>query len=85
MAGVRLARDGDVLAEGTGLGGMWMGAVVLAAATSLPELLTGLNAVLQGDFPVVQGAVLAMVVTVILVNLFTDLACTVLDPRISEA
>jgi cation:H+ antiporter len=47
-AGYRLARDGDVIAEGTGLGGMWVGAILVAGATSLPELLTDTNAVLQG-------------------------------------
>lgn len=46
-AGVRLARDGDVIAEGTGLGGAWVGAILVAAATSLPELATDINAVLQ--------------------------------------
>ncbi len=47
-AGIRLARDGDVIAAGTGLGGMWVGAILLAAATSLPELTTDVSAVLQG-------------------------------------
>ena len=45
-AGIRLARDGDVIAEGTGLGGAWVGAILVAAATSLPELATDINAVL---------------------------------------
>lgn len=48
LAGIRLARDGDVIAEGTGLGGAWVGAILVAGATSLPELATDLNAVLQG-------------------------------------
>ncbi len=57
--------------------------VVVEAVFAIPGIGSSIvNAVLQGDFPVVQGAVLAMVVTVILVNLCTDLACTVLDPRI---
>lgn len=47
-AGVRLAEDGDTIAEGTGLGGMWVGAILLAGATSLPELTTDIHAVLQG-------------------------------------
>lgn len=47
-AGMRLARDGDIIAKGTGLGGMWVGAILVAAATSLPELTTDINAVLQG-------------------------------------
>jgi cation:H+ antiporter len=47
-AGIRLARDGDVIAAGTGLGGLWVGAILVAAATSLPELATDLSAVWQG-------------------------------------
>jgi peptide/nickel transport system permease protein len=45
---------------------------------------TIVKAVLEGDFPVVQGAVLAMVITVIIVNLVTDVLYTVLDPRITQ-
>ena len=37
FAGVRLARYGDVLGEKTGLGRSWVGVVLLAATTSLPE------------------------------------------------
>jgi cation:H+ antiporter len=48
VAGTRLARDGNVIAEGTGLGGLWVGAMLVAAATSLPELTTDLSAVWQG-------------------------------------
>jgi cation:H+ antiporter len=47
-AGARLASYGDDIAEGTGLGGLWVGAILVAAATSLPELATDLNAVLLG-------------------------------------
>lgn len=47
-AGIRLAKDGDTIAEGTGLGGMWVGAILIAGATSLPELTTDIHAVLQG-------------------------------------
>ncbi|MBI4501103.1 MAG: sodium:calcium antiporter [Gemmatimonadetes bacterium] len=48
-AGVRLARDGDAIAATTGLGGLWVGAILVAAATSLPELSTDISAVLQGN------------------------------------
>jgi len=37
VAAGTLSRYGDMLAEKTGLGRTWMGAVVLASATSLPE------------------------------------------------
>ncbi len=39
-AGVLLARSADVIATRTGLGGLWLGMVLLAFATSLPELVT---------------------------------------------
>jgi len=44
LAGVRLARYGDVLGEKSGLGRSWIGVVLLAATTSLPELFTGFGA-----------------------------------------
>ncbi len=44
FAGVRLARYGDVLGEKSGLGRSWIGVVLLAATTSLPELFTGFGA-----------------------------------------
>jgi cation:H+ antiporter len=47
-AGVRLARYGEVIATRTGLGGLWIGSILLAAATSLPELATDIAAVRIG-------------------------------------
>ncbi len=40
----RLARDANTVAATTGLGGLWIGSVLLAASTSLPEVFTNLNA-----------------------------------------
>lgn len=51
FAGYWLARYGDVIGEKTGLGGTWIGLVVVATVTSLPELVTGLSAVTIGDLP----------------------------------
>jgi hypothetical protein len=51
MAGVRLARYGDVLGEKTGLGRSWIGVVLLAATTSLPELFTGFGATALAALP----------------------------------
>lgn len=45
-AGVALARHADVIADATGLGRVWIGSVLLAAATSLPEAATDVSAVL---------------------------------------
>jgi cation:H+ antiporter len=54
-AGTRLARDGDTIADGTGLGGLWVGAILVAAATSMPELTTDLSAVWQGHASLAVG------------------------------
>lgn len=51
VAGTYLSRYGDVIARRTGLGGTWVGVVLLAVVTSLPELATGLSAVTVGDAP----------------------------------
>jgi cation:H+ antiporter len=40
----RLARDASLVAGTTGLGGLWIGSVLLAASTSLPEVFTALSA-----------------------------------------
>jgi cation:H+ antiporter len=42
--GRQLALYGDMLGEKTGLGRSWVGAVILAATTSLPELFAGVGA-----------------------------------------
>lgn len=54
-AGVRLARYGDAIAERTGLGGLWIGSILLAAATSLPELATDVAAVRIGALDLAAG------------------------------
>lgn len=51
LAGVRLARYGDVLGEKSGLGRSWIGLVLLAATTSLPELFTGFGATALAALP----------------------------------
>jgi len=45
FAGRRLARYGDAIAEKTGLGRIWIGLVLIALITSIPELVTSLSAV----------------------------------------
>lgn len=45
IAGTKLSKYGDVVAEKTGLGRIWVGVVLLAAITSLPELATGISSV----------------------------------------
>jgi Ca2+/Na+ antiporter len=43
FSGIKLARYGDAIAEKTGLGRIWIGLVLLAAITSMPELVTGIS------------------------------------------
>jgi cation:H+ antiporter len=50
VAGVVLERSGESIAADLGLSGVLFGATVLAAATSLPELSTGLASLRQDDF-----------------------------------
>ncbi|MCP4358859.1 MAG: hypothetical protein GY796_12640 [Chloroflexi bacterium] len=45
-----LAKNGDIIAVRTKLGGLFVGTIFLAAATSLPELLASVNA-FQAGFP----------------------------------
>jgi cation:H+ antiporter len=49
VAGVALEQSGDVASGKIGISGVFFGATVLALATSLPEISTGLQAVKQGD------------------------------------
>ncbi len=51
LSGRKVARYGDVIAEKTGLGGVWIGLVLIAALTSLPELFNGISAVTLVDAP----------------------------------
>ncbi|MFN2377569.1 MAG: sodium:calcium antiporter [Candidatus Binatia bacterium] len=55
LAGVALARHADDIAELTGLGRIWIGSTLLAAATSLPEAATGMAAVRFGAHDLAAG------------------------------
>lgn len=47
LAGTKLSQYGDRLADLTGLGRLWIGVVLMAAATSLPEVFTTMSAGFQ--------------------------------------
>jgi len=51
VAGTKLARYGDALAEKTRLGHIWIGLLLLAFITSVPELATGISAVALVKIP----------------------------------
>jgi cation:H+ antiporter len=55
MAGTLLARFAEQIAEPTGMGRLWIGSVLLAGATSLPELTTDVSAVTLGAADLAVG------------------------------
>ena len=50
-AGYQLSRQGDAIAQHTGLSGSWIGLTLVASVTSLPELATGLTSVTIAQAP----------------------------------
>ncbi len=51
ICGANLSKYGDVIAEKTGLARAWIGLVLLATITSLPELITGVSSVAVAGAP----------------------------------
>ena len=51
FCGSRLSKYGDVIAEKTGMGQTWIGVVLMASVTSLPELITGISSVTIYNLP----------------------------------
>jgi cation:H+ antiporter len=51
ISGTYLSKYGDIIAEKTGLGRTWIGVVLMASVTSLPELVTGISSVAIFDVP----------------------------------
>ena len=54
-SGTKLAKYGDIIAEKTGLGRTWIGVVLMASVTSLPELATGISSVTYAGVPDIAG------------------------------
>jgi len=51
FSGKRVAKYGDIIAEKTGLGGLWIGVILVAIATSLPEIFTGVGSTVFVNAP----------------------------------
>lgn len=49
FAGYHLSTYGDVIAKKTGRGRTWVGVILMASVTSLPELITGISSVVLFD------------------------------------
>ena len=72
LAAIKMAQYGDVIAVRTRLGGMFVGVLLLAGATSLPELLITINSFGQGVPGLAAGNMLGS-------NMFNMLLLAVLD------
>jgi peptide/nickel transport system permease protein len=71
---------------GLQLGFVVGGAVLIETVYAYPGIGRGIyEAVTQLDFPVLQGAFLLLAVTVVAVNMVTDIAYGFLDPRVKAA
>jgi cation:H+ antiporter len=59
FAGQRLSFYGDLLAEKTGMGKAWIGLILMASVTSLPELMVGISSVaIVGDPDLAVGDIM---------------------------
>ena len=72
IAATQLAKYGDVIALRTRLGGMFIGTLLLAGATSLPEVLTTISSLNQGVPNLAAGNLLGS-------NMFNMFLLAVLD------
>jgi cation:H+ antiporter len=71
-AATRLAKYGDVIAVRTRLGGMFIGLLLLAGATSLPEVLTTISSLSEGAPNLAAGNLLGS-------NMFNMFMLAILD------
>ena len=73
VAAMQLAKFGDEIADKTGLGGSVTGLVLLAGATSLPELSVGYSAIQLGAPDLTAGGVLGSSMVNLLILALIDL------------
>ena len=76
FAGKKLSRYGDMLADMTGMGKVWIGLILMAGVTSLPELMVGVSSstiVLSPDLAVgdILGACALNLGILSIMDLFT--------------
>ena len=69
----RLARHADAVADATGVGRLWVGTVLLAASTSLPEFITDVDAALLDTVDIGVGDLLGSTLANMLLLALLDL------------
>ena len=85
VAGPRLIDAIESIADETGIGRVWLGAIVLAAATSLPELVATVSAGAIGEADLAAGAVFGSnMFNMTILGVFLALRPSALRPRGSE-
>lgn len=78
--GTNLTRYGDVIAEKTGLGRAWIGLILMAGVTSLPELINGLSSVALAGVPdIAVGDVMGSCVFNLAILALVDLLILAID------
>lgn len=76
VAGSYLAKYGDAIADATGLGRTWIGLILLATVTSLPELITGISSVALFAVPnIAVGDILGSCLFNLLLLALVDALC----------
>lgn len=81
--GLRNALLPTLTIVGLMLGNMIGGTIILESIFAIPGLGQVLvNSILQRDVPLLQGAVLILVVLVVVINFIVDVVYTIVDPRI---
>ncbi len=76
LAAVKLAEYGDAISVRTKMGGMFVGTLLLAGATSLPELLTTINALKVGALDLAAGNMFGSGMANMLLLAILDLSTT---------
>ncbi len=72
FSGTKLTRYGDIISEKSGLSRLWLGLVLMAGVTSLPELATGLSAVARNLPDIAAGNIFGSCVFNVFILGFLD-------------
>jgi cation:H+ antiporter len=74
FAGIQLSLNANIISENTGLGQTFIGSLLVAGATSLPELVAAISAIRIGAYDMAVGNVLGSNVFNILILVASDAA-----------